>query len=425
MKKIAEAMSDISYEYINELKTINEPIVRRRPFKAIIIAATLSALFVCVSLFAVIGSQPPETPIIPPEFSETLSENASENSDDSYNNVSTEINESSDYSDETSNQNTSIPNDNSSSDETSAPDENSNNESSYNPPYIDETDADFTAQQMADIFSSREDSKTNQYMVFRFGDVGDIKTASIPQSDLPILFERDWEYAYQKWSLGGDEARAIYIDGKTIILPEDVSYDEVYEIAVEWLPHCQKYFGFKYRDIKVRKVSSTYEIVYFDSSEIYPYFANGKPIMYTNSYVSLQIGTNIGSSNIITLMCVLYKTENNSFDEGDRYNTITLQEAEGMLNNGYVFGGHTCPICMQEQEKVDFSDYDHVGIEYVQKATYEELTNEYYPFYAFYKEIGDGLFARTYVPAFRVSGVEEYFRSQESKHVSFETEFVE
>ena len=80
---------------------------------------------------------------------------------------------------------------------------------------------------------------------------------------------------------------------------------------------------------------------------------------------------------------------------------------------------------MQEQEKVDFSDYDHVGIEYVQKATYEEFTNEYYPFYAFYKEIEDGKFARTYVPAFRVSGVEEYFRSQESKHGSFGVEFVE
>ena len=96
-----------------------------------------------------------------------------------------------------------------------------------------------------------------------------------------------------------------------------------------------------------------------------------------------------------------------------------------MLEKGYVFGGHSCPLCMQMQEKVDFSDYDHVGIEYVQKATYEGITNEYYPFYAFYKEIEEGKFARTYVPAFRVSGLEEFFEAQESKHGSFGVEFVE
>ncbi len=399
-------MSDISEIYIDELKNVSTPIVKRHSFRAVLIAATLAVVIVCTSLFALIGSNPPEIPSIPYDFSESNISNSSDKIENS-NNLSFVIDDSTGE--------TSVSHNESSFGESS-----SNKESSWNPPNIDENGAEFTAQQIADIFAVREDIKTNQYMTFSFDNVSDIQTTPLPQSDLPILFERDWKYKFQKFSLGGSEEYAIYIDDKTIILPEDVSYDEVYGIAIEWLPHCQEYFGFEYSDIKVNKSDSTvrYEIIYYDSTAIYPYFVNGKPIIYTNSYVRLQIGSNIGNSDIITLMLVSYKAENDSFYEGESYNTISLQEAEKMLNNGYVFGGHTCRLCMQEQEKVDFSDYDHVGIEYVQKATYEEFTNEYYPFYAFYKEIGDGLFARTYVPAFRVSGLEEFFESQESKHNS-------
>ncbi len=415
--RITKAMSEISDIYIDELKTVNMPINRRRSFRPMVIAATLVSLVVCVSLFAVIGSQPPETPVIPPDFSETLSQNTSANSDDNYNNVSTEINDSSDYSNETSNQNTSIPNKNSSSDETSAPDENSNNESSWHPPYIDETDADFTAQQIADIFDVREDGGTNKYDVLGFESVNDIKTGSIPQGNLPMLLESDWEYDYHKFALGGIAEHSLYLDGKTIILPEDVSYEEVYSVALEWLPHCQKHFGFKYDDIEVIDIYNGYKIIYYDSSQSYPYFYYGRPIMYTNAFLQLYVGTNT-DSGIITLSWIEYKSKNNTFAEGERFNTISLEEAEVMLEKGYVFGGHTCPLCMQLQDNVDFTDYDHVGIEYVQRFTFEGVTNEYYPFYAFYKEIEDGKFARTYVPAFRVSGLEEYFEAQESKHNS-------
>ena len=421
MRKITKAMSDISDIYIDELKSVGMPIKRRRSFRPMIIAAALVSLVVCVSLFAVIGSQPPETPIIPPDFSEILSQNTSANSDDKFNNASTEISDSSDCSDETSNQNTSIPNDNSSSNEESEPNENSNNESnnesSWNPPNIDENGASFTAQQIADIFGTREDGGTNKYQVFGFESVNDIKTGSIPQGDIPMLLESAWEYDYHKFVLGGVAENSLYLDGKTIILPEDVSYEEVYSVALEWLPHCQKYFGFKYDDIEVIDTSNGYKIIYYDSSQSYPYFYYGRPIMYTNAFLRLYVCT-FTDSGIITLSWIDYKSKNNTFNEGDRFNTISLEEAEVMLEKGYVFGGHYCPLCMQEQETVDFSDYDHVGIEYVQKATYEGYTNEYYPFYAFYKEIEDGRFARTYVPAFRVSGLEEYFESQESKHNS-------
>lgn len=100
---------------------------------------------------------------------------------------------------------------------------------------------------------------------------------------------------------------------------------------------------------------------------------------------------------------------------------ISLQEAEALLQQGYVFGGHSCPICMAEQDAVDFSDYDFVDIVYIQSRNPNQASKDIIPFYAFYKKIGfaengNEIYAKTYVPAIRVSGYEEYFKSQEAEH---------
>ena len=97
---------------------------------------------------------------------------------------------------------------------------------------------------------------------------------------------------------------------------------------------------------------------------------------------------------------------------------ISLKKAEELLCKGYVFGGHSCPICMSEQSPVDFEEYDYVNLEYVRG--YDEYS-ELIPFYAFYKyigtdSVGNKVFAKTYVPAIEVSGYEEYFESQTKYH---------
>ena len=101
--------------------------------------------------------------------------------------------------------------------------------------------------------------------------------------------------------------------------------------------------------------------------------------------------------------------------------TISLQEAEALLYNGYVFGGHSCPLCMSMQEKVDFHNYDFVDIVYLSSYSRDLAPKEFLPFYAFYKKIGTAkngneIYALTYVPAIEVSGYEEYFKSQEANH---------
>lgn len=103
---------------------------------------------------------------------------------------------------------------------------------------------------------------------------------------------------------------------------------------------------------------------------------------------------------------------------------IPLEDAEALLYNGYVFGGHSCRLCMAAQDRVDFEGYNYVGLEYVfgrDDAIGEPTIG--IPFYAFYKQIGTTkngnlIFAKTYVPAIEVSGYEEYFQSQTKNHYS-------
>ena len=100
---------------------------------------------------------------------------------------------------------------------------------------------------------------------------------------------------------------------------------------------------------------------------------------------------------------------------------LSLEEAEVLLQKGFVFGGHSCPICMANQPLVDFTDYDLVGLTYVSENGL--LFVNKYPFYAFYKYIGDneyGLktYAKTYVCAVEVEGLEEYYKNQEKNHNS-------
>ncbi len=92
---------------------------------------------------------------------------------------------------------------------------------------------------------------------------------------------------------------------------------------------------------------------------------------------------------------------------------ISLEKAEEHLKKGYVFGGEGCPICMEHQEEISFENYDFVNFEYVTKHNSKPLRSV--PFYAFYKKTGtdkngEAVYAKVYVCAFQVLGLEEYFQ---------------
>lgn len=131
------------------------------------------------------------------------------------------------------------------------------------------------------------------------------------------------------------------------------------------------------------------------------------------------------SDSVLTVSSIYYRKlrvePEKIFAINETVKMITLKEAEKLLNKGYVFGGHSCPICMALQKKVNFRNYDFVGFEYVIGYDLEGKITECIPFYAFYKKIGTAdngnkIYARTYVPAIEASGYKEYFNSQKVIH---------
>lgn len=429
MKNFIKAMSEISEKHIDELKDIGKttPTVRRS-YKTVLIAATLAVLILSLSLFAAMGSAPPAPSDIIPQSTINdssdvfVSETDSADSDVSFE-VSSGSNESSVPKENSSvSENSFAVEDSSQIDDNSIYDESSLPEETtpFDPSQYDENGAAFTAQQMADILTApSSEGLTSNYQTFYFDSVADIQTGDLPNGMLPILIEDDWDYTYSAAGLGGNIEFLCEINGETIVIPSDSTVSDVYSAAKTFLPVCQERFGFDYSDIVVieSKTSDFFYVYYLDATLDIPYFENGRPAMTCNSVCYLRIGSNMGDSDVYTLCGIYYKAENGSVKEGERYATISLEEAEVLLNSGYVFGGHGCPLCMEMNLPVDFSDYDLVGIEYVSGYDSDwNPTNEHYPFYAFYKEIYEGIFARTYVPAFRVSGLEEYFESQINMH---------
>lgn len=195
-------------------------------------------------------------------------------------------------------------------------------------------------------------------------------------------------------------------------------------------------FGVEFSDIKVNRIyteygehGATWLNVYFYNEADHPLNAV-MDVPYSN-YISLEFDNHKGSDSDIVSNTVLldvtirYRQLRTSatrvYPATMRAPSISLQEAEALLYNGYVFGGHSCPVCMAQQNAVDFSDYDFVDIVYIKETTDRGKPAALIPFYAFYKKIGiaengNEIYAKTYVPAIRVSGYEEYFKSQESQH---------
>ncbi len=181
----------------------------------------------------------------------------------------------------------------------------------------------------------------------------------------------------------------------------------------------------------------------FDSAEVnFYYSSNGNPVSeievryfnktdlpYVSDYIALyfssfdRFGDNGDSGNTLDKCNIRYQEGRRA--AADHYEAdmncrlLTLEEAEALLAKGYVFGGHSCSLCMAEQEAVSFDDYDTVGFEYVS----DREAGWAVPFYTFYKQIGQVdngnlIYAKTYVCAVEVADMEEYFRAQETDHGS-------
>jgi hypothetical protein len=232
--------------------------------------------------------------------------------------------------------------------------------------------------------------------------------------------------------------RQIVIDGETIQIDQRLSDEEILDSILSIKNKLFGIFGISFSNAKVVRNFGSYTKHGVERVNIYFYnesaheLNSSLPRPVTDYiYISFDNVSNysgdIVSDSILTVSSVYYfKNRSNigdiQYDAVANARRISVSEAEALLYNGYVFGGHSCPLCMLAQDKIDFEGYDFVDIEYVFEYSNKNGTPSIWiPFYAFYKNIGTSengntIYAKTYVAAIEVSGYEEYFESQKGKH---------
>ncbi len=219
------------------------------------------------------------------------------------------------------------------------------------------------------------------------------------------------------------------LNGRELTVDQSKSEEEILE-SLEWARDILfEVFG---RSFDSAKVTLHYQ-GYGDSGAyavVIDYY--NKADMFRGDYIQIYFDNwssspDYPASGTVLKKCVIdyydYRADNSEFFVKDTScRLISLEAAEQNLYNGYVFGGHICKHCMASQDGISFEDYDFVGFEYVGDMYCEEPV--FAPFYVFYKEIGKAdngeiEYAKAYVSAIELSGLEDLFENQSLQHDEF------
>ena len=229
----------------------------------------------------------------------------------------------------------------------------------------------------------------------------------------------------------------IVLDGETVQVDQRLSDEEIIESIQSIKSKLFDIFNVSFTDVRIIREYDGYSKYGAEWVEIYFFDEDAHPLNVMRSrpisdYICISFDNNenyagdIVSNGILTVPTIEYFERRNDVVETypviAQAKRISLKEAEALLYNGYVFGGHSCPLCMAAQDKVSFDGYDFVDMEYVFGGnTKTGKPTMAVPFYAFYKKIGtsengNSIYAKTYVAAIEVGGYEEYFNSQKDEH---------
>lgn len=234
---------------------------------------------------------------------------------------------------------------------------------------------------------------------------------------------------YVKWQ--NDDNSPLEINGEILYAKNTQTDEEIMQSLSAVIPYLERVFGMELSAYKIFKQFSSAGSG-FSGMEIYLYSADqvaDEMLDRYDDYPPRYCGGEILCLNFLmldnaegydTVVCrgMKYsKQQQPWYEVYARCRMLTLDEAEYLLEQGCVFSAHSCPLCMAQQAEVDFSDYDHVGLEYV----FDDYGVPFYTFYKKIKENADGSvqYAKTMVPAIEVSGLEEYFEEQQRYHISW------
>ena len=257
-------------------------------------------------------------------------------------------------------------------------------------------------------------------------------------------YETHQSFSLSAFRSNGD--RRIILDGETVQVDQRLSDAEMISSVQSIKNKLCDIFNVSYGDTRIIRSFDSYSqygaklvrIYFYDEDAHSLNSMQEKPlsdyICITFDNISNYADDTV-SDGILTVADIRYVQRRDDVREEYAHianaKRISLDRAETLLYNGYVFGGHSCPLCMAAQEKVSFEGYDFVDIEYV--FGYDLETNKTtlgIPFYAFYKKIGtsqngNSIYAKTYVASIEVDGYEEYFKAQEEDHRDEDADLVE
>ena len=240
-------------------------------------------------------------------------------------------------------------------------------------------------------------------------------------------------YATANFGVLGEDAGALTVDGLTVVIDQRLSDEEIIASLSDVKAKLCALYGRNFEDAKVVRSYSTHadvplttlKVIFFNESDhpltamVADRITDRIELTFKNYDHGNSSRVSDGELDYVDVRFVYFRVPVDEFIIGiDRTGEelLSLDEAKELLKKGYVFGAHACPQCMAEQPEVDFGEYDAVRLTYV----------DGFPFYAFYKKIGDlpngcEQYARTLVTAVRVSGLEEYFEAQTAFHTVFPT----
>ena len=269
---------------------------------------------------------------------------------------------------------------------------------------------------------------------------GDELGISIDASDYYIRLSQTNGYHYFSVSSSTTSVHngTVTLNGQVIQADQTRSDEEILQSLSQIRRDLFDIFGVRFKDAKIIREYDGYSkygvewlYVYFYNESDHPLNAySDKPV---SDYISISFDNfsnyadDIVSDSVLTKSSIKYIQYR--ADAPSRYQKIanarliSLEDAELLLKKGYVFGGHTCRLCMAALEKVDFEDYDYVEFTYITGLDSYGNKTQVIPFYAFYKYLGvanngNEIYVFTYVPAIEVSGLQEYFESQTATHNS-------
>lgn len=240
----------------------------------------------------------------------------------------------------------------------------------------------------------------------------------------------------------GSQDPTIRLNGHAVQVDQCQSDEEILNSLEDVKAQLFDIYGVSFSDARVFRYYDGYSDYGVSSLTVYYYDEDAHPLNAYSTrpvtdYIEICFDNTMNFKGDIVSNAILSCAEIEYWDDSEapedffpqiaNANMISLTEAEKLLYKGYVFGGHSCPLCMAAQEKISFEDYDYVDLTYVFGYTQEGKRGDVVPFYAFYKAIGTSengnmIFAKTFVPAIEVSGLDAYFRDQQQSHNNRPTE---